>query len=114
MVEYFLSLNKYDVDLFYKDLSNCASSLFQQNTQISSISNAIEMNPARMIELLGYHAPNNKQTQKLETIYENVPSSIQNVKRFFSCIYNITFLNSLISFQTPLNFHMVCSSQFNY
>ncbi|CAF0793838.1 unnamed protein product [Rotaria sordida] len=67
------------------DLSNSGSPLCQQNTQISSVASAIGYNPARMADFLGHHTLNNKPRQKLETIYENLPSSQQNV---------------------PLNFHL--------
>jgi hypothetical protein len=39
-----------------------------------------------MATFLGYHTSTNKQTQKLETIYENLPTSTQSVRpeeRFF-------------------------------
>ncbi|CAF2731657.1 unnamed protein product [Rotaria sp. Silwood2] len=61
------------------DLSNSGSSLFQQNAQISSVSSAIGYNPAHMADFLGHRTLNNKPAQKLETIYENLPSSKQNI-----------------------------------
>jgi len=67
-------------DLFSEDLSNSGSSLFQQHTQISSVSNAIGYDPSRMASFLGHHTLNNNFAQKLETIYENAPISKQNVR----------------------------------
>ncbi len=70
--------NKFD--LFSEDLSNSGSSLFQQHTQISSVSNAIGYDPSRLANFLGHHTINNNSAQKLETIYENAPISKQNVR----------------------------------
>jgi hypothetical protein len=79
--------------LFYEDLSNSRSSLFQVHTQISSVSSAIGCDPARMATFLGHHTSNNKQTQKLETIHENLPTSTQSVRPEKSCFFiDITFL----------------------
>jgi hypothetical protein len=54
--------------------------LFQPQTKIFSVSNAIGSDPARMANFLGYHTLQNKPTQKLETIYENLPESKLNVR----------------------------------
>jgi hypothetical protein len=54
--------------------------LFQPQTKIFSVSNAIGSDPARMVNFLGYHTLQNKPTQKLETIYENLPESKLNVR----------------------------------
>ncbi len=54
--------------------------LFQPQTKIFSVSNAIGSDPARMANFLGHHTVQNKPTKKLETIYENLPASQLNVR----------------------------------
>jgi hypothetical protein len=73
-------IDKNTFDLFDEDLSNSGSSLFQQHTQISSVSSTIGYDPSRMATFLGHHTLNKNPGQKLETIYENLPISKQNVR----------------------------------
>lgn len=78
--------------LFYEDLLNSGSSLFQQHQQISSVSNAIGYDPSRMATFLGHQTLNNNSGQKLETIYENLPISNQNVILIFILKISKTFV----------------------
>ncbi|UJR28078.1 hypothetical protein I4U23_009334 [Adineta vaga] len=64
------------------DLSKSVSSMPQQ--QHIQISSAIGCDPSRLANFLGYREPiNNKSSQKLETIYENLPSSNQTMSSNF-------------------------------
>lgn len=72
--------DNHHLHLSFEDCSNSGSMLFQPQAKIFSVSNAIESDPARMANFLGYHTVQNKPAQKLETIYENLSASQLNVR----------------------------------
>ena len=98
--------------LFYKDLSNSGSSLFQQQTQIASVASAIGYDPSRMGTFLGHHVPYNKPAQKLETIHENVPTSTQNVR---GLLFNLNdVLVDLVLISNAVQFSLGNSFSFHH